>query len=287
MSDLLLEWMSFRGNGRVDELPPGMAGPQPRRVLRDMSTFGHVELTGPATWRIAPPTLAALPETAGAEPTVIFCGARTPSLTRKLNAACLSTRASIRTVQGADFPSSILVSAPSFSLLADTAEQASLVFQYNAAYSILSCVPSIGRWPRQSCQMVGGRVETIKRFSGSRALWVSSTLAEAESATHGFFRIKRDWDWVSIFKSSQNDCCYIDDRAGRFLAAAKRRHVTWSADTNILGLPTNLFPPVLIARAFVLCSGMAPKFEGGRVFFAGVNAEMLRLSLSITGLRLA
>jgi hypothetical protein len=48
MSDLLLEWMSFRGNGRLDELPAELTSGPPRRVLDDLSMLGHVEtLTGP------------------------------------------------------------------------------------------------------------------------------------------------------------------------------------------------------------------------------------------------
>lgn len=69
--------------------------------------------------------------------------------------------------------------------------------------------------------MVQGRVETVRRFSRSKMHWVSSTLAEAAGASAGFFRIQRDWDWVSLIKSSAQDAALIDDRAGRMAAAAK------------------------------------------------------------------
>jgi hypothetical protein len=72
-------------------------------------------------------------------------------------------------------------------------------------------------------------------------------------------------------------------------AAAKARHAAWDADAGRLSLPGLLFPPLLIARALVLCTGLLPQFDpvSSRVNFEGVNAEMLRLVLSITGLRLA
>jgi hypothetical protein len=137
--------------------------------------------------------------------------------------------------------------------------------------------------------MTGGRVETVRRFSGSRARWMPSSLPEAQAAAKGFFRIKRDWDWVSIIKSSRDDCAYIDDRAGRMLTAAKLRHAAWDGGTGSFSLPGLLFPPTLIARALVLCTGTLPQFDraSSRIIFEGVNAEMLWLVLSITGLRLA
>src|SRR3546814_11742633 len=80
---------------------------------------------------------------------------------------------------------------------------------------ILACTPSVRLWPRTPCPMVQGRVETVRRFSRSKMHWVSSTLAEAAAASTGFFRIQRDWDWVSLIKSSPQDAALIDDRAGR------------------------------------------------------------------------
>jgi hypothetical protein len=161
--------------------------------------------------------------------------------------------------------------------------------QQNAGYSLLACVPSIAAWPRRSCQMAGGQIDTVRRFSGSDAKWNVSSLQEAQTAAKGFFRMKRDWDWVSILKWAPGDCAYIDDRAGRLLVAARRRHMRWNAETQTLSLPANLFPPVLIARSLVLCTGQLPALDHSsmRVSFGGITAEMLRLVLSITGLRLA
>src|SRR3546814_2874598 len=62
--------------------------------------------------------------------------------------------------------------------------------------------------------------------------WVSSTLAEAAAASTGFFRIQRDWDWVSLIKSSPQDAALIDDRAGRMAAAAKCKVVRWAPDRS-------------------------------------------------------
>jgi glycine cleavage system regulatory protein len=88
--------------------------------------------------------------------------------------------------------------------------------------------------------MVQGRVEAVRRFSKSKMHWVSSTLAEAAGASAGFFRIRRDWDWVSLIKSSAQDAALIDDRAGRMAASAKCKVVRWNRDTGLLSLASTL-----------------------------------------------
>ena len=132
-------------------------------------------------------------------------------------------------------------------------------------------------------------IKAIRRFSGSRIEWVNSSLAEAAAAPRGFFRIKRDWDWVSIIKFSQSDCAYIDDRAGRMSTARKLRCASWDAVSQTFGLPVRLYPPAAIARALTLCTGKLPLFDNveRRILFGGVGPAMLRLALAITGLRLA
>ena len=44
MSDLLLEWMSFRTEGRLEELPSELIAGPPRRMLDDLSMLGHIEM---------------------------------------------------------------------------------------------------------------------------------------------------------------------------------------------------------------------------------------------------
>jgi hypothetical protein len=233
--------------------------------------------------------LACLPQHQSSPPSALLCGARTPGVARRLENACRSVGAVIEIDQTANGLSRIRVSATSYRLLADAAAHAGMMFQYDAAYTLLASVPAVQQWPRQPCQMVGGRVETVRRFSGSTAKWVVSSLSEAQSAAKGFFRIKRDWDWVSLIKSSKTDCAYIDDRAGRMLAATKRPHLFWNPPSSTLSLPVLLFPPALIARALVLCTGLLPQFDGatGRISFGGVTPAMARLALGISGLKLA
>jgi hypothetical protein len=136
--------------------------------------------------------------------------------------------------------------------------------------------------------MVEGKVETVRRFSRSQMRWVPSTLDDAAKAAKGFFRIKRDWDWVSLIKSSSSQAALIDDRAGRLSTAGKCKVVKWTRDGGILALPAQLYPPSIMARGLALCSGHVPSFdrEAMQITFTGVQQDHLSLFLALTGLRL-
>jgi len=288
MTDLLLEWMSFRGSGRLGDVGADLTADTPgSRVVSDMVTLGHLEWTGPKAWRVAPPALAGLPQ-GGRAPAAALCGARTPKLMDDLRSAADSEGASVEIEDRADRPALVLVTAPSLQALATVADRAGIVFQDDAALKALACAPSMATWPRTPCPMVQGRVETVRRFSRSRLKWVLSTLTEATEARSGFFRIQRDWDWVSLIKSSPQDCAFIDDRAGRMVAAARSKIVGWSSAQGTLSLPGALFPPTLVARGLVLCSGELPSFDKTtrQITFAGVTPSLLRVTLALTGLRL-
>jgi hypothetical protein len=289
MTDQLLEWMSFRGAGWTEDLPAGLTGDSPaRRVVDDFAMLGHLELLSATSWRITPPVLAGLPPEAQGLGAVL-CGARTPGVLNAIAAACAREGAQMVVTAVPNRPSVVNVTAQSKMVLASVAEAARMVFQNDAAFTLLACTPAIRDWPRTPCAMVAGRVDMVRRFSRSRIGWIGSTLAEATAAKTGFFRIKRDWDWVSLLKSSVSECAYIDDRAGRFVATARRRAVSWNAGSCILSLPSQLCPPGTIARALTLCTGAPPQFDAAsrRISFAGVTPEILRLTLAITGLRLA
>jgi hypothetical protein len=269
----------------MDDLPaerPGIAS-------SNLSALGHIEVIGGSAWRVAPPTLACIACDSSTNFSAVLCGARTPGVMLKLHAACQGAGVAVESTVQHESPSRVLVSAPSIGALAETAARAGILFQLNAGYTLLACLPSLGAWPRRPCEMPSGRVGTVKRFSGSEARWIPTTLDNAQSSAKGFYRVQRDWDWVSVLKSGVTDCAYIDERAGRLLAAAKRRHASWTAESRKLSLPARLVPPAHIARALVLCSGLLPDFDRGttRISFSNITPQMLRLTLSITGLKLA
>lgn len=287
MTDLALQWMSFRRSGKIADLGGDLTGSvDGRRLVDDLVSLGHAESTGTDGWRIAPPVLAGLPRDAGTA--AVLCGARTPTLLESLDRASAAAGAQMRSVQQGTVPATITVTAPSVDALAQAAETAGVPFQAEAGLHMLACTPSIREWPRTPFPMVEGKVDSVRRFSRSRIRWVASTLAEASAAAKGFFRIKRDWDWVSLLKSGPAAASLIDDRAGRLAAAAKCRAVRWSRESGVLTLPAQLYPPNLMARGLVLCSGSLPSFnrDAMQISFTGVQPRQLKLILALTGLRL-
>ena len=289
MTDILLEWMSFRCSGRVADLPPDLVGQRSGRLMVEtMAVLGHVEVVDRDAWRIAPPVLAGLPAN-GRSWEAVLCGARTSGLLSRLGAACGRYGAEISRSRVADVPELIRISSPSCSGLEAAAAEAGVVFQRDSAFTLLACTPSVKEWPRTPCPMVSGRVETVRRFSRSRIGWTNSTLDEAAESRGGLFRIKRDWDWVSIIKMGTDKSAHIDDRAGRLVVAAKLKAAMRDAELGTFSVPGQLYPPRVIARALSMCTGMPPYFdkENRRVCFSGVPPGVARLALEITGLRLA
>jgi hypothetical protein len=287
VTDSVLEWMSFRRSGKIAELGSHVtAGVNLHRIVDDLATLGHAEKVGVDGWRIAPPVLAGLPRETGVA--AVLCGARTPALLRTLDTVTASSGAQMKSLQKGMLPQTITVMASSSDALAETAQAAGLPLQMNAGFHLLASTPSIREWPRRPIPMVQGKVGSVLRFSRSRMGWVASTLAEATGAAKGFYRIKRDWDWVSLLKSAPEVAALIDDRAGRLAASAKCKVVRWSREERVLTLPVQLLPPIIMARGIVLCSGHLPSFDRVtmQISFAGVQLEHLRLILALTGLRL-
>lgn len=288
MSDVLLEWMSFRNSGDVDDVPLDLAGgTRPQRIVDDLAMLGHLEAVDPRAWRIAPPVLAGMPHDSAEPATAVLCGARTPGVLARLGDACLDTGAEMMTAEVSNRPSVVRLIAASRQSLMAVADRAGIRLQDDAAFALLACLPAVNHWPRTPCPMVAGRVDSVRQFSRSELTWVDKTLSEATAAGSGLFRIKRDWDSVTILKSGVTDCTRIDDRAGRFIVAARRRLAKWDRQTQTLSFPLQLYPPVIIARALILCTGGLPVYGDRRVHFRGVTPTVLRLALAITGLRLA
>lgn len=290
MMDRLLEWMSFRRTGQIKDIPDGLADAgKMSHVVYGLAMLGHLELLSSTRWKITPPVLAVQPRGPDDQVSAVLCGARTPGVLGSLDSACTGTGLQFMTEAASTQPAVVRISGASISKLVAVASDAGIPLQPDASLTILACTPSISAWPRTPCPMVGGRVQTVRRFSCSRLGWVEATLDEASRARFGLFKIKRDWDWVNLLKTDVSECADIDSRAGRLVVARKRKVASWTADSGILSLPGKLFPPSPIARALALCTGFLPKYDAAtrRISFTGVSPEVQRLTLTITGLRLA
>jgi hypothetical protein len=289
MTDALLEWLSFRQTGRVDDVPAELLdGAKARWLLDTLTQLGHVEVDA-VSWRVAPPVLAGTADNSDDARKAVLCGGRTAGVLRDLAASCDVNGASLTIEPQVGAPALVAVFAASEFALSQVAAGAGLPFQRNASFTLLSCTPTVAEWPRTRCAMAAGRLQEVSRFSGSELRWTPSTPDYALSADKGFFRIKRDFDKVYILKTGADDCSYIDPRAGRLAAAAKRRAASWDGVSQRLSVPLLLYPPSTVARALALCTGRVPHVDWASraVSFAGITREVLRPALAIIGLRLA
>ena len=290
MTDAVLEWMSFREAGRRSDLPDELlSGERQLRILSDLSALGHAEVQPDDAWRIAPPVLAVTGSGEADGWRAVLCGARTPKLLERLKAACVRTGTICFEAPREGRPSIVAIDGTRGSDLAAAAAEAELPVQHDAAFTLLACLPTIRDWPRNECPMVAGRVGGVKRFSRSALAWLPSTLEEAAQAPRGLFRIRRDWDWVNLLKLGTDSQAQIEFRAGRLAAAQRAKVVRWDAASGCLRLPGALYPPTLIARALVLCSGDLPSFDrdSRELVFRSVPGRITQMVLAITGLRLA
>jgi hypothetical protein len=290
MTDRLLEWISYRGSGRVNDLPTDLVpGRHPFRVMEDLAVLGHIELDEDNRWRVAPPVLAALGEESEKNATAVLCGARTRGLVDRLAKACADHGAEMQSIAQSERPHCMLVTAATSSHLCAIATAVALNWQRDAAFTLLASIPTIATWPRKPCEMVAGKVEEVRRFSKSNLRWTESSLDEARNAVRGLFQIKRDWNSIVLMKDGRDAQSEIDLAAGRLAVAAGARKLQLDLKSRSLRIPAALRPPTLISRSLALCSGMLPEFSRDKrdLAFSGMTYRIAQLAMSITGLKFA
>jgi hypothetical protein len=288
MTGLLLEWASYRGSGRLEDVPDDLLGGERAAwVMSDISALGHADRLADGRWRVAPPVLAGLPDDYGISPAAILCGARTPVILARLRDACSHAGATLSEVSQPGRPAALIVAARAASDLPGIAAEAHLIFQRDAAFTLLACLPTISSWPRSPCEMVIGRVQDVKRFSRRRLSWVPSSLDDARGSARGFFRIHRERDWVNLLKSAADAQAEIDISAGRLAVAEGAKEFYWNPDSQDLRLPFALYPPALLVRGLVLCSGILPTRDRNArsISFRSVPPRVAQLARALTGLR--
>lgn len=288
MSDILLEWMSFREVGRRNDLPEKLCNGSPSRILNHLSALGHAEVQSDGDfWRIAPPVFAITESDETNSSRAVLCGARTPKLLEKIKTASARAGTKYCEISQTNSPSVIAIDGANQIAIETVAADVGVLIQRDAAFTLLACLPTIRDWPRKDCPMVDGRVE-VERFSRSKLAWCKSSLEGIKQARHGFFRIRSNWQKRShVLKLGLDNQAKIEPHAGRLVAAQGAKVVHWDAVSRCLRIPGILYPPALIARALVLCSGKLHTFDrdSREVFFHDVSARIMQMVLAITGLR--
>ena len=290
MTDRLLEWISYRESGQRDDLPKDLLSSSNLFwMLEDLSLLAHIEIQQDGAWRVAPPAFAVIGNEADGGKTAILCGARTQGVLGRLTRACELNDGDLKMIPQTDRPQCIIVEAGSASALFAIAEAAGISCQRDAGFTLLACLPTIRDWPRTPCLMVAGKVAEVRRFSKTDLHWIPSSLEEASQAVRGLFRIKREWDWITLIKNGKESQSQIDVYAGRLAAAAGAKKIHLNMSSRTFCIPLALKPPIIVSRALTLCSGILPKIDrmnGNRQLkFTNIPNRAARLAVAITGLR--
>lgn len=290
MSELLLEWMSYRGKGSKQDLPAAIVGSsRSQRILEGMAMLGHLDLDRSQNWQVCVPVLAGLTSATDSPVSAILCGARTPALLDRLSRSCQNEGAELAIDQVDAFPARIVVCAEDTSIARRVALSCGIRFQEDAAFYLLAYLPRVNSWPRRECPMPRGRVGDVRRFSRSKCGWVASDLEQASAAEKGLFRIKRDWNWITVLKQGVANQAEIDVYAGRLSVAAGLKKLKWDPASCTLRIPFLLRPPLIICRGLTLCHGTAPDADriSRETLFKSVPLRTARLAEALTGLRFA
>jgi hypothetical protein len=278
MNELLL-WVSAIGSGgdaafrrRATELLPARrAGPSAySRALWSLGSLAHCEFGEAAGggWRVAPPVIAA-GDPAGPVSGVL-CGARSAPLIARLAAAagdCMSVAAQ------RDGPDLVVLSLPTAGDLIRASREAGIPVQWNAPLAILSAFvpPPLASFEDGPVPSGGWAVE---RFSRSRMVWLSSSVAEAGRSRRGLFRFRSDYDVRHIYRQG-SATRHVPPGIAKYWAIGRRqRAMRLDLSRGQVSFPLAARPPGLIDRALVVASGTLPVPSNGRLTYSGIAAPV-------------
>lgn len=288
MNELLL-WMSARHCGsarsfrsKVAEI--GLAGRRPRHLVAqwNLAKLAHAEFGSKAAgtgWRIAPPILAA--GDPWHDPRGVLCGARTPAILDRLDAA----GASRRKQQQADGPDLIEIGAPSAALLEEYASLAGIRIQWNAPLAVLACYtpPAEQKLVPIDLPIGGWRVS---RFSKTGLAWLPSSVDQAKEAVAGLFRFRSEYETVHILIENGSPFS-VEPATGKYRILNKRhRPMSYGHSDQTFHVSAFCRPPSLVERALVLCSGMLPAYTDGLLTYTKVEPAVALTVASLLGQRL-
>jgi hypothetical protein len=295
--DLLLEWVSERGEGSWQQLrdahdwlfeatAPGRGWrPTPGWSARMLSTLGHIEIDWHAgVWGASAPVLTLLPS-AGAH--ALLTGGRTRALTDRLRQAAWDEAHDVYLVEHPQqhAPTALLVAGEDEAAIEALAERLSIAYELSVSDRLSRALPSLDSYLALSHSTPAAGAFGVERFDVMVLEW-SSTESDREP---GFYR----YDVVGrpAFRLLDNDGSVYDlDVATGVYAALSRwgenvlRYEPESVNGTLV-VPPGAPLPTLHARTAALCSGLAATRRGRTLAYSNVPkpiAERVARSLDQT-----
>lgn len=254
------------------------------QLLRfNLQTLAHAEFFAKrieSGWSVVPPSLAIRCQS---ERWVgVLCGARSPQLLEKLEEPL---PAYVETQFISRLPDQFILVATSKEILLEAARKLDLYVQLDAPIAILLNLPPITH-PifRRKVQMPFGRDWITERFSISSSKWKESTIEEA-------IRSKGDLFHLSIGYRHQYLFCYkgesyeVNPRTGKYLSLIRRvqQVIRYDRNTQTFLVPAPFRPPILIERAFNLCTGLPASFDSssGLLIYVGIPEDIAHYAATL------
>lgn len=173
--DLVLEWLSFRGHGRLSDLTSSVAAlmdglpyvrtKAAREYLRRLQVLGHLDLLwSENSWRIRPTVLTQLP---GSSAFAVVIGKRTPGLENGLEAEIALHKVDPPKTAASSLydPKILLIEYDGEAELREVAANAGALFIPCAALSMAANLPLVGLGPRSAGpNTYGSAIEMFNAF---------------------------------------------------------------------------------------------------------------------------
>ncbi len=235
--------------------------PLHQRLRLDLERLGHVEFFAHGCeegWRVAPPTLAAHPVSAGVR--AVLCGARSPALRERALRVGERVDCEVEVFDSHDVPEVIRFVAPGTSALTEVALQVGANFQADAPLAILSHLPPCDPPLRSSeqAEFPVGAGWRIREFDALSFRWHTTDRQHAQTVRTGLFEFQLYDSWRYFLRWKGRT---FERPRAVALYALLRRHpglLDYDPRAHMLNLPGSCRPPRLLERALVLCSGFPP-----------------------------
>jgi hypothetical protein len=305
IANVLLTWLSAKGSGTwtryraaleelleseasddknesLDPEPSSGGFPLYHQLRQNFERLGHAEFfrpNFPNGWRIAPPTLVSLSDESRA--VGIFCGARTDELISDVSA--FSSELRVESTKQSNCPDRIQVIAEDQEALKQLAESTGLYFQQNTPLMILAAIPPVDHSQvRRSVELPFGSDWDVSRFSATTLGWKTVTVQNVRKSTFGLFRFNTPFQ-PQYYLRLRAGSYRISVQVGKYIVLnkARRRVLAYDGNNKALQLPVSCRPPLLVDRALILCSGLAPTLEAGSLNYQNINKDIAMIASAL------
>lgn len=269
---LLLEFLTELGSGTWDEFRNAWSACEPAEdqrpswALQNLAALGHIDVD-PAgfsspkatAWRVCPPLLAGLAETADRKTQVVLCGGRTEAFVSRVMREAKQRGGVAEWTFQANLVAAVRLQLPLGSELGELADAIGIPFIPEAGRRLALCLPTIdvvvSRFSSEPEPSGPGLQKLDTSIQHRRPAWISVAAADTDGA------YRQEWLRSTQYWVKQQSVCkrVRGDQSTAVYAVAKGL-LLYQRDSSKIRFRVR--PPSLYLRALVLCSGILPNHNG-------------------------